>query len=320
MSRRSAVTLIEVLVSIFIMGIGLLALLTLFPLGSLKMAQAIKDDRSAQAAANAEAAAAFWDVRHNLLATADDSPSPGGVERMFLGPRGWIDLRTRARGLEGPSYPIYVDPFGVLGMAGRTTAIGALPGMNSPGIPRRRVTFGDTLAEAQRWFALQDDINFNSNGQPDMPGGQVQRDARYTWAYLVRRPHIKVPALVEMSIIVYRGRPLQLPPGEPTYGPVTFDPNSNSVQVAYDPATQPRPPVRRGGWILDATIYNEARQPDPHGYFYRVVNVTDLGGTGGQAVVVLDLEDRPRRGTNQGVLVVMEYVVEVFENAGGWKP
>ena len=35
------------------MGIGLLAVLTLFPLGALQMAQAIKDDRAGQAAANA---------------------------------------------------------------------------------------------------------------------------------------------------------------------------------------------------------------------------------------------------------------------------
>jgi hypothetical protein len=47
--------LIEVLVAIFVMGVGLLALLTLFPLGALEMAQAIKDDRTATVAANAAA-------------------------------------------------------------------------------------------------------------------------------------------------------------------------------------------------------------------------------------------------------------------------
>ena len=53
MTRRSGVTLVEVLVAIFIMGIGLLALLTLFPIGMLRMAQAIRDDRSSQSANNA---------------------------------------------------------------------------------------------------------------------------------------------------------------------------------------------------------------------------------------------------------------------------
>lgn len=52
---QSGITLIEVLVAIFVMGIGLLALLTLFPLGALEMAQAIKDDRTGVVAANAVA-------------------------------------------------------------------------------------------------------------------------------------------------------------------------------------------------------------------------------------------------------------------------
>src|SRR5262245_44100129 len=53
--RRSGITLVEVLVAIFIMGVGLLALLALFPLGALEMAQAVKDDRAAAVAANAVA-------------------------------------------------------------------------------------------------------------------------------------------------------------------------------------------------------------------------------------------------------------------------
>ena len=40
--------MLEVLVSILITGIGLLALLSLFPLGALSMAQAINDDRESQ--------------------------------------------------------------------------------------------------------------------------------------------------------------------------------------------------------------------------------------------------------------------------------
>ena len=43
----------NLLVAIFVMVIGLLALLTLFPLGALSMAQAIKDDRTAHSAKNA---------------------------------------------------------------------------------------------------------------------------------------------------------------------------------------------------------------------------------------------------------------------------
>jgi Tfp pilus assembly protein PilV len=50
---RGGVTLVEVLVAIFITGVGLLALLVLFPLGVLNLAQAIQDDRVPALAADA---------------------------------------------------------------------------------------------------------------------------------------------------------------------------------------------------------------------------------------------------------------------------
>ena len=49
---RRAVTLTEVLIAIFLMGIGLMAILSLFPLGAAQMAQALKDQRAAEQAAN----------------------------------------------------------------------------------------------------------------------------------------------------------------------------------------------------------------------------------------------------------------------------
>jgi len=58
MRRRhnsTGVTLVEVLVAILITCVGLLALLTLFPLGALSMARAVKDDRAAAIAASAVA-------------------------------------------------------------------------------------------------------------------------------------------------------------------------------------------------------------------------------------------------------------------------
>lgn len=57
MVRRNATTLTEVLIAIFIMGIGLMAILALFPLGAVQMAQALKDQRAAEAAGNAAAMA-----------------------------------------------------------------------------------------------------------------------------------------------------------------------------------------------------------------------------------------------------------------------
>ena len=58
---RRGLSLTEVLVSIFILSIGLMALMSLFPIGALQMAQAMKDDRTATMAANADRSfRIFW--------------------------------------------------------------------------------------------------------------------------------------------------------------------------------------------------------------------------------------------------------------------
>lgn len=54
-ATQAGIALLEVLIAILMMGVGLLALLTLFPLGMLEMAQAIPDDRTAAANRNAMA-------------------------------------------------------------------------------------------------------------------------------------------------------------------------------------------------------------------------------------------------------------------------
>ena len=74
-------TLIEVLVAILVMGVGLLALLTLFPLGALDMAEAIPDDRTAAIAADARR---LSDTGRDLLCRtatfAEESLANGAVD------------------------------------------------------------------------------------------------------------------------------------------------------------------------------------------------------------------------------------------------
>src|ERR1700676_2510472 len=71
MRRRQGTTLIEVLVAIFVMGIGLLALMAMFPLAAVSMARSIRDDRVAHAATNAKAIAIAKSIRlDNQLYTA----------------------------------------------------------------------------------------------------------------------------------------------------------------------------------------------------------------------------------------------------------
>ena len=91
---QAGATLVEVLAAIFIMGLGLLALLTLFPLGALHMAQEIKDDRTGAVAADAAALseagqALLLDTGHFV----EDSIAQGSVDPVAAaGLRGKYEL------------------------------------------------------------------------------------------------------------------------------------------------------------------------------------------------------------------------------------
>jgi Tfp pilus assembly protein PilV len=305
MRNRPAVTLIEVLVSIFILAIGMLALLTLFPLGGLNMARALKDDRCAQAAQQAEGIANANNVRHDAL------PSPNAASGVTgqLGsgvPSTW----------QGPSRAVYADPIGLL-QIGTTTALGG-------NVARVRLSFTPDRLTAMRWCSLQDDMTFDTNGRAGTGAlASVKREGRYTWAYLIKRPRYQVPAIVDLTIVVYSGRNLQLAGG----GETTFTiPNGghvlgeSTVRITYPAGAKPA--IKAGSWVLDASTHNvntdtaNAMKYGPnHGFFYRVLSVSDTT-TNNQ--VEIELETTPKAPIK--TLVVMENVAEVFEKGSGWRP
>ena len=99
-------TLVEVLIAIFIMGIGMIALLTLFPLGAIRMAQAIQDNSCANAVVNANAVATLWDIRNDPQV----STPPGFAVDVFKDtPAGEV---RKPADPNGPSYPVFIDPVG----------------------------------------------------------------------------------------------------------------------------------------------------------------------------------------------------------------
>lgn len=325
MTHRTGTSLVEVLVAIFVMAIGLLALLTLFPLGALSMAQAIKDGRTAQAAANAAALAEAWGIRNDSLLV------PQGGTDVFLNPNPTNALLLPLADPDGPSYPVYVDPVGTqsyLLLEFRTWVGG------QPGIPRRSLSFVEPpLTEIPkrtlRWFTLLDDITFDKAGLPAAPGGEVQREGSYSWAYLLRRPRSSVLSVVDLIVVVYSKRPLGLTPSFLPTGETAYDATGTAgtnLVILTPKAGQEKPAVRKGEWILDAT--RELEKPvvhgPVHGYFYRVVGVSELENN----AVELELQTNLRAnltqttptGARPGTVVVMEGVAEIFEKGPGTTP
>jgi hypothetical protein len=302
MTRRPAVTLIEVLVAIFVVAIGLLALLTLFPLGALSMAQAIRDDRVALMASNAVATLRTWDVASDPLV---------------------LDALTHNNQAnfpaDGPTFAAFFDPVGFNSYAGAAGGqVGSVPGISRCSSTRLQGYPGaNRSAFIQAWFTSLDDLTFTCDVSPlsnrlgvpaDGQGREaavssapVQRDGRYSWGAMLRRPLWGQP-VTEVSVVVYTGRSTSL---SPTFGPAGETPlpvtavNGAVLRVAYAGAA---PDIRPGGWVLDATD-----QPG-HGTFYRVTGVTPAGNNG------IDLElQTPLRTPACSQVIVMDNVAEVIE-------
>jgi len=286
MKHRAGLTLVEVLVAIFVMGIGLLAIMTLFPLGIMNYSQAMQDDRAAIAAANAAAIANAMDLRHNPTFLVGATP-------------------TAIITVYGAKTAVYVDPW--YNAIGHTTVT---DGTNT--IPRVGVNTTIWPSPYQQWFGLNDDFEFLTNGVPDGATGTagiVKPAGYYTWCYMLRRPFDQGattqaqndPYFSDMSIVIYKGRSTQVFSGEDPLRVTAGAVNTTTLTLA---AGQAAPAIRKTGWILDV---NTAQ-------FYRVISVV-LATNG-----VYHLETQIPLKAAVTHILVMENVVEVIEKGFGWQP
>ncbi|MFQ3594069.1 MAG: prepilin-type N-terminal cleavage/methylation domain-containing protein [Gemmataceae bacterium] len=311
MCQRQGVTLVEVLAAIGIMGIGMLAILVLFPLGAMSMARALKDDRAGTIAWNADSLCTALDYRNDpqvlpRLGGNYTPPSPLGGP-VAPGPSDPL----------GAGYPVFIDPHYNLAGAIPATTLGPSPNPDPknflayPNIPRvtpqRLLSLANPVAILQareRLFCFNDDMGFSVNGYP-----KEHSDGRYTWAYLVRRLQSALPSSTEVTVIVYSGRPIELPQAEDVYAVVPED--TTAVRLSWVPG-QEEPPLRNGHWLLDTTPSVRPRAGVNYGtvnaQFYRVMDVSRVNAN------TLRVEVQPPlRATNVSQMMLLKGAIEVFE-------
>jgi uncharacterized protein (TIGR02598 family) len=227
MYARRGLSLTEVLIAIFIMAIGMISLLALFPIGMIRMAQAIRTNRVATSAANAQSllelhavrdwqsqvglsqnltgdwiaqairkeAALYDNTGNNLFATSGLHTCPVYVDPLGSALWGHLDTPT-------PPYNAYTagDPIG------RKQA-GSTGPANNIGIPRAYSTYapaGANRSVLYRWYTLEDEITFGYSGLA--VNAPLERERRISWAYLWRRPVWAEEGIVDVSLVLYSGR------------------------------------------------------------------------------------------------------------------
>jgi hypothetical protein len=279
---------------------------------------------------------AYNQVPGTTPATAPPTMSPTAATASYpvlVDPIGW---RTRAGSLDMwslptvpsnkltspqqawrlPRRPVYVRDLTPYRQTGPTTYVGNVTNVEGPTgptsaswVPLHRTANG--LQSLLKQFSLTDDLAFDLNGTPLTTASQIERGGRYTWSYLVRRPVNRDRKVVDLTTIVYNGRSIDVPTPETAY-PAIGTAGTKSLVVDY--TGQDKPAVRRGGWVLDATLgytVNNSAVVDPQGIFYRVVNVDDAVPNH----LTLELQTPLLGGPAPPIvrtMLVMEKVVEVF--------
>ncbi|MFO0805544.1 MAG: hypothetical protein U0791_20765 [Gemmataceae bacterium] len=304
--RRKGMSMAEVLVALFLLALGTIAILTMFPLGMYHMGQALKDDRTAQAAnqadafmrmywrtnvienANARNAAATGYPGYEPLVPAFDFPDSkpdlfGSGTPIALGnvPVGRL---PSVQGIPGPSYPVFVDPMGWLAPWStlNPSSYSFQYWVAGTGFyPRRSMNLllNSPATMSQRVCTLLDGYGYDEGGVPlsvtGVAGGTFERDLRYNWMWILQRPDNTDPNTATMTVVVFDKRAFQFAAAgaEQVFasGPqpaqqIPMVPGTTVIQI---PKTQGTPPVQKGGWIMDATPGLR------HAIFYRVVSVTD---------------------------------------------
>src|SRR5262249_427332 len=116
----------------------------------------------------------------------------------------------------GPSWPIYIDPVGAASSQSQWVAgqSGGVRRIDSPWMSPQSLypLYPNALANWKLYsFQLMDDMVFDTNGIPlGNPTRGLQRGTQYSWAYLVRRPRTACASVVDVTIVVYAGRPVYL--------------------------------------------------------------------------------------------------------------
>ena len=271
---RRGLSLVEVLIAMFVMAIGMIAIFTLFPLGAIKIGQALKDDRCSQTATQADAyMRSYW---RSEVVKKLTSPVPGllsGVSEPFYGA---IDESNSLVGggslptsipiaapvggysdFNAPGYPVMIDPLGYESRAGSfdqsVVAYTASAGTSTVRLlPRRQLlqvanapTPPSTVTRQQAAFriaSMSDDYTFSKNGSPvsydpvTSLAEPITRQGRYSWAALVQRIDRLPRGTAKLTVMVFDGRP-RLPARTPPNG--TTPRAYNDELMVYPAANSP---------------------------------------------------------------------------------
>jgi prepilin-type N-terminal cleavage/methylation domain-containing protein len=206
MLKRKGLTLLEVLISIFIMGIGMLSVLAMFPAAADMMGRAITNAQMAEGLVNARG-----------MQDGVDWISPSGPYYQYLNAPVW-----KSPPADLPVF-LLLDQYAALVGINRFSNLSIEVGSISGG----GITAG-------RFFTCNSDLILNNQGvankDDDGNSVSVEREAKFTIAHFFTKPMpITYPNYIKRNILVFKDRSQVITSNDFTYYPIT--PPQGSVTI-----------------------------------------------------------------------------------------
>ena len=300
-SPRQGLTLLEVLITIFVMAIGFLSVLTLFPLAARKIIRSIDSDRASLISGNSGLAL-------NILGFKKDAQAIFESDLMNINANpGLATLKFKR------SRYVHTDPIAI--NAGYSPPLSLFPQF----FPTTVVSFPGGFNSYRDLLISQDEIQFTAEGKPE-PG--FRRGQRYSTSFLFSRGKLNDPNSINCLTLVYVGRPVES--GVDNQIPLNIQPRSGpdkSLEFILNgqlPNNGPDREFGRNSWILDITptFSLVGYQIPQFKKFYQVQNVEPISAT--QFKVVLDRPISCESGaTFLEQAIWFDYLFDVFDRGTG---
>ena len=310
MLKRAGLTLLEVLMAIFIMGIGMLSVLAMFPAAADMMGRAISNSQMAEGLVNARGLDDGMDwlsptYQNNIYITAPNlapamgpntnhgwnNPVVDSPTYLFLDQYAAKSNVTRF-GQPGFLLPVevgmvsaYLDPNPCAfppPYVAQNTWPQFLPPFNSR--PVNNLSGNPSLDQiAGRFFTCNSDVVLSKFGlanlDDDNNSTTVEREAKFTLAYFFTRPMpLTYPNYAKRNILLFKDRSQTLAQGGDSmvYFPLTAvnASGSNLIQVAANSNF----PLKTKQWIMVTDKLPSGGYPTAVD-FYEIRSVDDTSGT-----------------------------------------
>lgn len=261
-TRRPGLSVLEVMTALFVAALGMLSLLSLFPLGAVRMGQALRDSRAAETVVQADTHMRLWWQKYVVEQPGAEDPAfhaldnPGNT----FDPAHPFVAAPVASTSTAPSYPVALDPLGWQAYPGtrRNRLAGNL-------FPRRTMnwilTSGRPAEFSFRVATMMDDLTFNESALPyndltittyPATPPRIERQGRYNWLAVIQRPVNANRHVADLKIAVFDGRPPGIAPGdaEQAFSPTGAIAAGTSQLILGGNSDH----LRAGSWIMDGTL------------------------------------------------------------------